>query len=579
WPPRAPPTSPLSLLTFGPLSAIITNRLQRASALGDNGSAATLQTRTQLAAVTHAVAAPVPPPQAITQADGSVHVMNAFTIPSYAHRDYYARNSMRPGFDRAVFDKHGSASQKKRKRDYVAPSRPIQRPRDDRDDRDGPSGNQGSNSHHGWGPSSSSGPGNGGWNNNRGNSRDKNRDRDRSRDRQRDQGYGRTHRGGLYDQAGTAARSAARPFIHQGNRLNGFANTHLLSHHFVPPSTLNRVLQRPNPPSVLPKVFQPGSAPLCDVFASPPHEPPLIAATTLAPITDAPGELPDHFPSPVDAGDLDFAEVPSAEVLITERLPLYPPRPLFQIPANPTKVDLPLFPPSAFSATRSDIITAASETPIKVVLQLPPRCVDGVRPHPPFQVVGGQGIFALHADLRYCESDPGDPPLPMSVTYRPNDFPALREHWIVDSGASASCTPNRDYFSNYVPCALSLTVGNGAQLPVLGYGPLSLAVDMSSRDQDDDIRPCALRLTILAYIALNYSSTYSRFAKRPMKASQSVLRLATCAKLPPLLVMCFVHLTTPWGYTPFPASQNASPQPIRIVASISTRAKWPCLLA
>ncbi|RHY67224.1 hypothetical protein DYB34_013942, partial [Aphanomyces astaci] len=147
------------------LRRIITNRQQRASALGDNGSAATLQTRTQLAAVTHAVAAPAPPPQAITQADGSVHVMNAFTIPSYAHRDCinhpgkscfycgvtnhtlpacptlksdYARNAMRPGFDRAVFDKHGSASQKKRKRDYVAPSRPIQRPRDDRDDRDGP---------------------------------------------------------------------------------------------------------------------------------------------------------------------------------------------------------------------------------------------------------------------------------------------------------------------------------------------------------------------------------------------------------------------------------------------------------
>ncbi|RLO00122.1 hypothetical protein DYB28_000330 [Aphanomyces astaci] len=81
----------------------------------------------------------------------------------------YARNTIRSGFDRAIFDKHGSASQKKRKRDYVAPSRPIQRPRDDRDDRDGPSGNHGSNSHHGWGPSSSSGPGNGGWNSNRGN--------------------------------------------------------------------------------------------------------------------------------------------------------------------------------------------------------------------------------------------------------------------------------------------------------------------------------------------------------------------------------------------------------------------------
>ncbi|ETV82251.1 hypothetical protein H257_04951 [Aphanomyces astaci] len=146
---------------------------------------------------------------------------------------------------------------------------------------------------------------------------------------------------------------------------------------------------------------------------------------------------------------------------------------------------------SAHSATCTDIINPASETSIKVVLQLPLRCVDGVRPHPPFQVVGGLCVFALHADLCCCKSDLGDPPLPMSVTFRPNDFLALQEHLIVDSGASASCIPNRDYFSKYVPCALYLTVGNGAHLPVLGYGPITLAVDMPSRDQADDIRPCA----------------------------------------------------------------------------------------
>ncbi|RLO06044.1 hypothetical protein DYB28_002289 [Aphanomyces astaci] len=166
---RAGNLSVVVAYVWASLRRIITNRLQRESALGDNGSAATLQTQTQLEAVTHAVAAPAPPPQTITQADGSVHVINAFTIPSYDHRDCiknpgkfcfyygianhklpacptlksdYARNTMPPGFDRAVFDKNGSASKKKRKRDYVAPSRHIQRPRDDRDDRDGPSGNQ-----------------------------------------------------------------------------------------------------------------------------------------------------------------------------------------------------------------------------------------------------------------------------------------------------------------------------------------------------------------------------------------------------------------------------------------------------
>ncbi|RLN89766.1 hypothetical protein DYB28_012768 [Aphanomyces astaci] len=75
------------VVTNSVATARTATRLQRASALGDNGSAATLQTRTQLAAVTHAVAAPTPTPQEITQVDGSVHLMNAFTIPSYAHRD------------------------------------------------------------------------------------------------------------------------------------------------------------------------------------------------------------------------------------------------------------------------------------------------------------------------------------------------------------------------------------------------------------------------------------------------------------------------------------------------------------
>ncbi|RQM29855.1 hypothetical protein B5M09_012290, partial [Aphanomyces astaci] len=73
---------------FNPLDpSANSNRLQQASALVDNGSVATIQTRTQLAGVMHAVAAPAPTPLAITQANGSVHVMNAFTVPSYAHHD------------------------------------------------------------------------------------------------------------------------------------------------------------------------------------------------------------------------------------------------------------------------------------------------------------------------------------------------------------------------------------------------------------------------------------------------------------------------------------------------------------
>ncbi|ETV63700.1 hypothetical protein H257_19368 [Aphanomyces astaci] len=69
------------------LRRILTNRLQRASALGDHGSVATIQSRSQFAAVTHAVAVPAPPPTVISQPDGSYHVLNAFTIPAYAHHD------------------------------------------------------------------------------------------------------------------------------------------------------------------------------------------------------------------------------------------------------------------------------------------------------------------------------------------------------------------------------------------------------------------------------------------------------------------------------------------------------------
>ncbi|RHZ02604.1 hypothetical protein DYB31_016040, partial [Aphanomyces astaci] len=67
------------------LRNVLDNRVQRASALGHLGSAATTQARTQYVAITHAIATPAPPPQAISQPDGSFHVLNAFTIPAYAH--------------------------------------------------------------------------------------------------------------------------------------------------------------------------------------------------------------------------------------------------------------------------------------------------------------------------------------------------------------------------------------------------------------------------------------------------------------------------------------------------------------
>ncbi|ETV73068.1 hypothetical protein H257_12104 [Aphanomyces astaci] len=163
------------------------------------------------AAVTHTVAAPAPPPTAISQPDGSYHVLNAFTIPAYAHHD-----------------------------------------------------------------------------------------------------------------AGNAAYDAV-------NRDLGCGRPQAATNYTIIPSSLNRVLEKPQPPSVLPNVFTTGSAPLFDIFASP-SRPPLpstlapASALPLAPVIVEPSSLPANYGSPVDAGDL---EVPSNEVLVTDRLHLYPPRPLF----------------------------------------------------------------------------------------------------------------------------------------------------------------------------------------------------------------------------------------------------------
>ncbi|RHY73846.1 hypothetical protein DYB30_013164, partial [Aphanomyces astaci] len=468
------------------LRRILTNRLQRASALGDHGSAATIQSRSQFAAVTHAVAAPAPPSTAISQPDGSYHVLNAFTIPAYAHHDCvkipgkscfycgvanhtlpvcptlktdYVRNTMRAGFYRTVFDKHGSASAKKRKRDVAMTVTVVVVITVATVDMDV-----------------------------------------------------MTVALGVALAVETAAVivlavktavlvvmtvTPATLLMMQSTVTLDAVVLRLLpttpSYH--PPSTvssksLNRLACYPK--------FLLRALPHCSTYLHRRRALHYLRLLRLLRLCHW-RQLPSNRPHCQPTTGLPLTPVISTSLksrLTRSSLPtVYTSTHHARYSKSlPTKVDLPLFPPSAFLAARSDVITAASETPIKVVLQLPPRCVDGVRPHPPFQVIKGNGIFALHADLRYCANDAGDPPLPQSVTYGPANFPALREHWIVDSGASTSCTPNRDYFSRYIPCALSLTVGNGARLPVVGYGAISMLVDMSSRDQVDDIRPCTLRL-------------------------------------------------------------------------------------
>ncbi|RHZ38532.1 hypothetical protein DYB26_013336, partial [Aphanomyces astaci] len=55
-------------------------------------------------------------------------------------------------------------------------------------------------------------------------------------------------------------------------------------------------------------------------------------------------------------------------------------------------------------------------------------------------------------------------------------YPQLSNEWIIDFGATASCTPHRRYFidSAFVDKTFTLAVGDGGKLPVLGYGPIDL---------------------------------------------------------------------------------------------------------
>ncbi|RLO10137.1 hypothetical protein DYB28_012192, partial [Aphanomyces astaci] len=64
------------------------------------------------------------------------------------------------------------------------------------------------------------------------------------------------------------------------------------------------------------------------------------------------------------------------------------------------------------------------------------------------------------------------------TVYKSDSCPQLSHDWIIDSGATASCTPHKSYFrlSKFRSCSMTLTVGDGGQLPILGYGPVDLTV-------------------------------------------------------------------------------------------------------
>ncbi|ETV85097.1 hypothetical protein H257_02955 [Aphanomyces astaci] len=87
-------------------------------------------------------------------------------------------------------------------------------------------------------------------------------------------------------------------------------------------------------------------------------------------------------------------------------------------------------------------------------------------------VVTSLQLFALNVILTGVASSPGNRDTPSSAVYRTGSW----------SSATSSCIPYQDYFACYVPCALSLTVGNGSKLPVVGYAFISMETLMSVTD-------------------------------------------------------------------------------------------------
>jgi hypothetical protein len=177
------------------------------------------------------------------------------------------------------------------------------------------------------------------------------------------------------------------------------------------------------------------------------------------------------------------------------QVPLYPPQDHWDLPSLPLFSDV-LKLPHLSRGLPHDLRGLPPATPVRVHFDLPPLSVDSTVVHPPFHItVDANNQFALKVVLTQCAPRSGEPDLPPSVVYPPGKFAALSEHWIVDSGATSSCTPHQEFFSSYVPCALSLTVGNGSKLPVVGFGSISMETLMSARDVTLPMRSRALRLS------------------------------------------------------------------------------------
>ncbi|KAF0692295.1 Aste57867_16617 [Aphanomyces stellatus] len=131
---------------------------------------------------------------------------------------------------------------------------------------------------------------------------------------------------------------------------------------------------------------------------------------------------------------------------------------------------------SGACATPANLLNADYRDPVHLTFQLSPVVVDSRMPHPPFHIC--PNAFVTWAFL----------PIHDQSCTPPDRHPTMKDHWIIDSGATASTTPTRTFFSKYVPCKQSLRVADGKMLAVIGYGELCLRFNLSEPDPPAQVR-------------------------------------------------------------------------------------------
>ncbi|KAF0734643.1 hypothetical protein Ae201684_008720 [Aphanomyces euteiches] len=271
-------------------------------------------------------------------------------------------------------------------------------------------------------------------------------------------------------------------------RLSDFEETIVNSkraktdHTPVNPASTDGV-SRPTTPSAAPLASSSSGQPSSTIPALAPNH--NATTTSLTPSPHVPQPASSHAPSRSDtslvSGFPSHLSNPLIPVPQVHRLkvtvPIFPDNLVVALPSEPTKADLMALVPRGFNPPPS--LQALNDSDRVDIIPGPLSTVNlnGVPSPPSLNVLHDNATqsYALQLNLGRCDPLPDGTPLPPVVKYSTPPDP-LRSHWIIDSGATCSCTPYIEYFTSYEPCALAITVGNGATLPVLGYGPLSLNV-------------------------------------------------------------------------------------------------------